>query len=58
MVASGEGHVECVMILLDRGAQANNQNRVSTLLIRGAGVSDLCVCVCVCVCVCWALLDV
>ena len=30
MLASQFGHVECVKILLDRGAQANLQDKVST----------------------------
>ena len=29
MWASGEGHVECIMILLEGGAQANQQDKVS-----------------------------
>ena len=29
MKASENGHVECVKILLERGAQANTQNKVS-----------------------------
>ena len=29
MVASQEGHVECVRMLLDRGAEVNMQNKVS-----------------------------
>ena len=31
MLASGYGHVECVNVLLDRGAQANLQDKVSTV---------------------------
>ena len=31
MMASACGHVECVKVLLDRGAQANLQNKVSTV---------------------------
>ena len=30
MEASMNGHVECVKILLERGAQANTQNKVSS----------------------------
>ena len=33
MEASGGGHVECVKLLLDRGAQANHQSKVSAVLI-------------------------
>ena len=33
MAASCGGHVLCVKILLDRGAQANHQNKVSAVLI-------------------------
>ena len=33
MVASGGGHVECVKLLLDRGAQANHQIKVSAVLL-------------------------
>ena len=29
--ASAYGHVECVKVLLDRGAQANLQDKVSTV---------------------------
>ena len=32
MCASGAGHVECVKVLLDKGAQANFQNKVSAVL--------------------------
>ena len=31
MVASGGGQVECVKLLLDRGAQANHQSEVSLI---------------------------
>ena len=30
-LASGYGHVECVKVLLDRGAQANLQDKVSAV---------------------------
>ena len=33
MEASGRGHVECVKLLLDRGAQANHQSNVSAVLL-------------------------
>ena len=33
MVASGRGHVECVKLLLDRGAQTNHQSKVSAVLL-------------------------
>ena len=33
MEASGGGHVECVKLLLDRGAYSNHQSKVSTVLI-------------------------
>ena len=33
IVASGGGHVECVKLLLDRGAQANLQCNVSAVLL-------------------------
>ena len=29
MLASGSGHMECVTVLLDRGAEVNMQNKVS-----------------------------
>ena len=35
MRASGNGHVECVKILLERGAQANTQNKVSSTMSFG-----------------------
>ena len=31
MFASSIGHVECVKLLLERGAQANNQDKVSAV---------------------------
>ena len=31
MVASESGHVECVTVLLDRGAEVNMQNKVSVV---------------------------
>ena len=37
MEASGGGHVECVKLLLVRGAQANHHNKVSAVLI----ISDM-----------------
>ena len=33
MVASHEGHVECVKMLLDRGAEVNMQNKVTCVII-------------------------
>ena len=33
MMASAEGHVGCVQLLLDRGAQANLQDKVSVVLV-------------------------
>ena len=33
MEASGRGYVECVKLLLDRGAQANHQSKVTAVLI-------------------------
>ena len=33
MVASGWGHVECVKLLLDKGAHANNKSEVIAVLI-------------------------
>ena len=46
MCASGAGHVECVKVLLDKGAQANLQNKASAVpnqhrYIRG-GVAGVC----------------
>ena len=32
--ASGGGHVECVKLLLDRGAQANHRSKVSAVLYQ------------------------
>ena len=29
MMASGKGHIECVKVLLDRGAEVNMQDKVS-----------------------------
>ena len=34
MVASQEGHVECVKMLLDRGAEVNMQNKASGAIIH------------------------
>ena len=34
MVASKEGHVECVKMLLDRGAEVNMQEEVSGVIIH------------------------
>ena len=34
MSASQEGQVECVMVLLDKGAKVNIQNRVSGVIIH------------------------
>ena len=31
MWASGGGHVQCVQLLLDRGAEANHQDKVSAV---------------------------
>ena len=31
MWASGRGHVECVKVLLDKGAQANQRDKVSAI---------------------------
>ena len=31
MFASAAGHVECVKVLLDKGAQANHQDKVSAV---------------------------
>ena len=32
MIASGAGHMECVQVLLDKGAEVNMQNRVSGVI--------------------------
>ena len=47
MGASYGGSVECVQMLLDRGAQVNVQDKVCACVYVW-----LCVCMCVCVCVC------
>ena len=31
MAASAAGHIECVKVLLDKGAQANHLNKVGTV---------------------------
>ena len=33
MWASNEGHLECVKVLLDKGAEANMQNKVSAVFV-------------------------
>ena len=35
MVATQEGHVECVKMLLDRGAEVDVQEEVSGVIIQG-----------------------
>ena len=35
MMASFEGHVKCVKMLLDRGAEVNMQEEVSGVIIQG-----------------------
>ena len=34
MIASQAGHMECVQVLLDKGADVNMQNRVSGVIIH------------------------
>ena len=33
MLASGEGHLECVKDLLDKGAEVNMQDKVKAVLV-------------------------
>ena len=33
MHASSEGHLECAMVLVDKGAEVNMQNKVSAVLL-------------------------
>ena len=41
MRASDEGHVECIKILLEGGAQANQQNKVSGYRLVQCLVGDV-----------------
>ena len=41
MVSSGEGHVECVKMLLEGGAQANQQSNVSGYRLVQCLVGDV-----------------
>ena len=41
MVASGGGHVECVKLLLDKGAQVNHCTVVSTILMSLVTILEL-----------------
>ena len=34
MMASNAGHMECVQVLLDKGADVNMQNKVSGLILH------------------------
>ena len=45
MCASREGHVECVKMLLEAGAQANQQNNVSGYRLVQCFVGDVYPCV-------------
>ena len=44
MKASWEGHVECIRILLEGGAQANQQNKVSGYRVVQCLVGDVYLC--------------
>ena len=58
MWASQYGHVEAVRLLLDRGADVNAKNKVSTSECTDVSVSLVCLSVCLSVCVlcCWYVL--
>ena len=62
MVASDNGHVEAVRLLLDRGADINAEDYVSTCECTDVSVSCLSVCLSVCLClvllVCKLLLSI
>ena len=34
MMASKAGHIECVQVLLDKGAEDNMQNKVSSVIMH------------------------
>ena len=46
MVASGNGHVEAVRLLLDRGADVDAKDKVSTCECTDVSVSLVCLSVC------------
>ena len=51
MRASKNGHVETVRLLLDRGADVNAKDKVSTCECTDVSVSCLSVCLSACLCV-------
>ena len=58
MVASENGHVETVRLLLDRGADINAEDDVSTCECTDVSVSCLSVSVCLVLLVCKLLLSI
>ena len=41
MMASEAGHMECVKVLLDKGAEVNKQNKVSDVIIHSCSHSPI-----------------